>query len=336
MERTGDGKHQARSVGPFDSWLRSWSCHPLSSSLFRLSDIGAAVLALGSISPRWHDNKALALVAELRGTHLNGLNVQKRISAERVNVVSSLCAPLLTLPDIAPLPEVLPAHHGDETEEVLCSEFLEAASEALLQRKIALSESAVLCLWLRHLPSLEKATLHLFERLMSSRGFLFPKLPARQSSFRGSPRNVRRLPGRRSSRCQTARRSGAPGMAALKQDQPADGGGGDFFLYLSVCLVFGSFSVRGCGLIWVNFFPSLGWVLLGSDVTPSGLGTSVGGLLLQALTVPLGPNFPGVAFGPRRLGPCVFRSPPGCYHRERAGPSPIQSRRQHPHLTWCL
>ncbi|XP_074137784.1 Fanconi anemia group C protein isoform X5 [Sminthopsis crassicaudata] len=34
-------------------------------------------------------------------------------------------------------------------------------------KKIALSESAVLSLWLRHLPSLEKATLHLFENLIS-------------------------------------------------------------------------------------------------------------------------------------------------------------------------
>nr|XP_045360556.1 Fanconi anemia group C protein isoform X3 [Camelus bactrianus] len=36
------------------------------------------------------------------------------------------------------------------------------------RKKICLPVSAVLCLWLRHLPSLEKAVLHLFEKLVSS------------------------------------------------------------------------------------------------------------------------------------------------------------------------
>ncbi|XP_039736409.1 Fanconi anemia group C protein isoform X2 [Pteropus medius] len=41
------------------------------------------------------------------------------------------------------------------------------------QKKISLSKSAIVCLWLRHLPSLEKAMLHLFEKLTSSeRNFL--------------------------------------------------------------------------------------------------------------------------------------------------------------------
>ncbi|KAB0351784.1 hypothetical protein FD754_016641 [Muntiacus muntjak] len=48
------------------------------------------------------------------------------------------------------------------------------ASCQLLQRKgpdvtkISLPKSAILCLWLRHLPSLENTTLHLFEKLISS------------------------------------------------------------------------------------------------------------------------------------------------------------------------
>ncbi|XP_032248864.1 Fanconi anemia group C protein isoform X4 [Phoca vitulina] len=41
------------------------------------------------------------------------------------------------------------------------------------RKKISLPTSAVVCLWLRHLPSLEKATLHLFDKLISSeRNFL--------------------------------------------------------------------------------------------------------------------------------------------------------------------
>lgn len=41
------------------------------------------------------------------------------------------------------------------------------------RKKISLPTSAVVCLWLRHLPSLEKAMLRLFEKLISSeRNFL--------------------------------------------------------------------------------------------------------------------------------------------------------------------
>ena len=41
------------------------------------------------------------------------------------------------------------------------------------RKKISLPTSAILCLWLRHLPSLENTMLRLFEKLMSSeRNFL--------------------------------------------------------------------------------------------------------------------------------------------------------------------
>ncbi|XP_036912108.1 Fanconi anemia group C protein isoform X2 [Sturnira hondurensis] len=41
------------------------------------------------------------------------------------------------------------------------------------RKKISLPKSAIVCLWLRHLPSLEKATLHLFEKLIfGERNFL--------------------------------------------------------------------------------------------------------------------------------------------------------------------
>ncbi|XP_053887525.1 Fanconi anemia group C protein isoform X2 [Malaclemys terrapin pileata] len=110
----------------------------------------------------------LSLVTELKGNQFNGLNVQGRVSDNHVNVVSLFCVPLITLPDVTPLLEALLTYHGGGSQEVLSSEFLEAVNETFLKKKIALSESAILSLWLRHLPSLEKATLHLFGRLIST------------------------------------------------------------------------------------------------------------------------------------------------------------------------
>uniref|UniRef100_A0A8D2JBV8 FA complementation group C n=1 Tax=Varanus komodoensis TaxID=61221 RepID=A0A8D2JBV8_VARKO len=109
----------------------------------------------------------LSLVTELSQNPFNGFNSQQSTSS-RVTSVSLLCVPLITLPDVMPLLEALLRYHEDGSEEVLHSEFLEAVNEAILQKKISLSESAVLQLWLRHLPSLEKAVLQNIENLICS------------------------------------------------------------------------------------------------------------------------------------------------------------------------
>ncbi|MBZ3890685.1 Fanconi anemia group C protein [Sciurus carolinensis] len=90
-----------------------------------------------------------------------------KMAPERVTSLSRICVPLVTLPDFEPLVEALLTYHGHGPEEVLWPQFFEAVSEAFLLRKISLPASAVISLWLRHLPSLEKATLHLFEKLFS-------------------------------------------------------------------------------------------------------------------------------------------------------------------------
>ncbi|XP_027730930.1 Fanconi anemia group C protein [Vombatus ursinus] len=152
-------------------WIRSLLCHLLSSSKLGLNEVGTISQALGYTSPDYYPkllkNMVLSLVTELRVNHLNGFSIQKIIPDRQIKAMSLLCVPLLTLPDILPLLEALLTYHGDEPKEILCSEFLEGVNEAFLQKKIVLSESAVLSLWLRHLPSLEKATLHLFENLIS-------------------------------------------------------------------------------------------------------------------------------------------------------------------------
>ncbi|NXD17496.1 FANCC protein, partial [Nothocercus nigrocapillus] len=108
-----------------------------------------------------------SLVTELRGKQFNGLNIRGRESDSRLSEISLFCVPLITLPDLTPLLETLLLCHGGASQELLSSEFLEAVNEAFLKKKISLSETAVFSLWLRHLPSLEKATLCLLDQLVS-------------------------------------------------------------------------------------------------------------------------------------------------------------------------
>ncbi|NXP72242.1 FANCC protein, partial [Ramphastos sulfuratus] len=89
------------------------------------------------------------------------------VSDSHVNAVSHFCLPLITLPDLTPLLETLLCYHGGASKEILSSEFLEAVNEAFLKKKISLSASGVSSLWLRHLPSLEKAMLYLLDQLVS-------------------------------------------------------------------------------------------------------------------------------------------------------------------------
>uniref|UniRef100_A0A8C6YB67 FA complementation group C n=1 Tax=Naja naja TaxID=35670 RepID=A0A8C6YB67_NAJNA len=155
-----------------NSWIQSL-CHLL--SLCGLgkhdTDINKFISTLGYTSVDYYskliENIVSSLVAELNRTQINGFNSQQNISC-RVTSMSLLCVPLITLPDIKPLLEALLNYHDHGPQEVLHSQFLEAVNEAILRKNISLSETAVLQLWLRHLPSLEKAVLRNIEQLMSS------------------------------------------------------------------------------------------------------------------------------------------------------------------------
>ncbi|NXA37165.1 FANCC protein, partial [Eudromia elegans] len=156
-----------------NSWIRSLLCHLLSSSKWESNEAGTStfISALGYTSADYYShlikNMVSSLVTELRGNQVNGLNIQGRVSATRLSEVSLSCVPLITLPDLTPLLETLLLCHGGASQEVLSSEFLEAVNEAFLKKKISLSETAIFSLWLRHLPSLEKAALDLLEQLVS-------------------------------------------------------------------------------------------------------------------------------------------------------------------------
>ncbi|XP_019524343.1 PREDICTED: Fanconi anemia group C protein isoform X1 [Hipposideros armiger] len=155
-----------------NSWTRGLLSHILSSFRFDMKEVGLFTQCLGYAPADYYPgllkNMVLSLVSELRENHLNGFNTQRRMAPERIRSLSQVCIPLVTLPDFKPLVEALLTCHGCELQEMLWPEFFEAVNEAFLLKKISLSKSAVICLWLRHLPSLEKAMLHLFEKLISS------------------------------------------------------------------------------------------------------------------------------------------------------------------------
>ncbi|XP_074712204.1 Fanconi anemia group C protein isoform X1 [Strix uralensis] len=156
-----------------NSWVRSLLCHLLSSSKWESNDDESSTFTstLGYTSADYYchlvKNMVFSLVTELKGNQFNGLNIQGRVSASRVNAVSLFCLPLITLPDLTSLLETLLLYHGGASKEILSSEFLETVNEAFLKKKISLPESAVFNLWLRHPPSLEKATLYLLDQLVS-------------------------------------------------------------------------------------------------------------------------------------------------------------------------
>ncbi|KAM6036449.1 Fanconi anemia group C protein isoform 1-T1 [Theristicus caerulescens] len=156
-----------------NSWIRSLLCHLLSSSKWESNEAETStfISTLGYTSADYYchlvKNMVFSLVTQLRGNQFNGLNTQGRVSASRVNAVSLFCLPLITLPDLTPLLETLLLYHGGASKEILSSEFLEAVNEAFLKKKISLPESAIFSLWLRHLPSLEKAALYLLDQLIS-------------------------------------------------------------------------------------------------------------------------------------------------------------------------
>ncbi|KAM6169956.1 Fanconi anemia group C protein [Rhynchocyon petersi] len=156
----------------FHSWIQSLLSHILLAFGFDVKEDGPFCQGLGytpaDCYPDLLKNMVSLLVSELVETHHNGYNIQKRLASERITSLSQVCVPLVSLPDFEPLVEALLTYHGHGSQEILWAEFFEAVSEAFLQKKISLSTLAVVCLWLRHLPSLEKAMLHLFEKLISS------------------------------------------------------------------------------------------------------------------------------------------------------------------------
>ncbi|XP_007539933.1 Fanconi anemia group C protein [Erinaceus europaeus] len=153
-------------------WTRGLLSHILSTFRLDMNEVGTFTQGLGyepaDYCPALLNNMVSSLVSELQENHLNGFNTQKRMTPGHIRSLSQVCVPLITLPDVGPLVEALLTYRGHEPQEMLCSEFFEAVNEAVLLKKISLPTPAIVCLWLQHLPSLEKAVLHLFENLISN------------------------------------------------------------------------------------------------------------------------------------------------------------------------
>ncbi|KAM4051714.1 Fanconi anemia group C protein isoform 2-T3 [Anomaloglossus baeobatrachus] len=159
-----------------NSWIKGLFCHLLSSSGKGEED-PHIFAQLGCTATDYYDklleNVISSLIKQLRQSHQDN---RTPILAEQVRSISIACIPILTLPEVVPLLEALLLYHGTEPYEVLDSQFLCAVSDAVQRKKIALSESAVLSLWLRHLPSLEKAALDLFQRLIALQSKSFTEM----------------------------------------------------------------------------------------------------------------------------------------------------------------
>ncbi|XP_078070540.1 Fanconi anemia group C protein isoform X1 [Mustelus asterias] len=112
-------------------------------------------------------NMVSSVVKELQGSQCDRRSLFLTLPPERRRSYSVLCLPIVTLPEVFPLVEALLTCHEDGLDETLSAEFLESVSNGLLQKKIFLSEAAVMSLWLRSLPSLEQAIFHLTETLIS-------------------------------------------------------------------------------------------------------------------------------------------------------------------------
>ncbi|XP_032873591.1 Fanconi anemia group C protein isoform X3 [Amblyraja radiata] len=108
-----------------------------------------------------------SLVKQLQDDQCDRSSMFLRLPSERWRNISILCLPIITLPEVVPLMESLLSCRDNGLDETLSTEFLETVSNCFLQKKILLSESAVVNLWLRYLPSLEQTVLHLIESLVS-------------------------------------------------------------------------------------------------------------------------------------------------------------------------
>uniref|UniRef100_W5MSF2 FA complementation group C n=2 Tax=Lepisosteus oculatus TaxID=7918 RepID=W5MSF2_LEPOC len=157
-----------------NDWLWNLLCHLISEE--DKSAASTSLQTLSCIPEELHSNlvkdMVSSLVTELAGICHNGIHMPARPLSDRLHSLSVLCLPLVTHPEAAPLigtlllcPEF--GHNG-----ALSAEFLEAVGKAVLEKKLVLDEPEVMSLWLRCLPSLEKATLHLIDSLVSNESLL--------------------------------------------------------------------------------------------------------------------------------------------------------------------
>ncbi|XP_018413374.1 PREDICTED: Fanconi anemia group C protein [Nanorana parkeri] len=152
-----------------NSWIKNLVCHLFTSSEQKRNGEMEVIAQLQCSTVEYYDKLLKNIISSLiiQITRSQSDENKKDILDEHVRTISVTCICVLTLPEVAPLLEALLLYHGSGPKEVLDNYFLEVLNDAVLRKKIVLSESAVLSLWLRHLPSLEIAVLDLFQRLIA-------------------------------------------------------------------------------------------------------------------------------------------------------------------------
>ncbi|XP_075708497.1 Fanconi anemia group C protein isoform X2 [Rhinoderma darwinii] len=148
--------------------VQAWRifCHLLSSS--GNGEDTEIFAQLGCTSADYYDRLLKNIISSvIKRLKRSPQNTRNEFLAEEVRSLCVICIPILTLAEVAPLLEALLLYHGMESYEILEGYFLHAINDAIQKKKIVLSESAVLSLWLRHLPSLENAVLDLLQQLFA-------------------------------------------------------------------------------------------------------------------------------------------------------------------------
>lgn len=160
-----------------NSWIKRLFCHLLSSSGDRSEEDTHIFAQLECTAAEYYDSLLKNIISSLiKQLQRNQQDKRSGLLPEQIRSICMICIPILTLAEVVPLLEALLLFHGPEPYEVLDSHFLCAVNDAVQKKKIALSESAVLSLWLRHLPSLEKAVLDLFQRLIALKSKSFREM----------------------------------------------------------------------------------------------------------------------------------------------------------------
>ncbi|XP_018614942.1 Fanconi anemia group C protein [Scleropages formosus] len=108
-------------------------------------------------------NMVAWLVKDITSSSCYKVHELELCSYDKLYSVSLSSIPLVTCPEATPLIGALL-----QCPAALNEGFLEAVSEALLSKKLILKEPAVVALWCQSLTSLESATLHLLESVLSN------------------------------------------------------------------------------------------------------------------------------------------------------------------------
>ncbi|KAM8960588.1 Fanconi anemia group C protein [Pelodytes ibericus] len=167
--------YSSEATGPVElkanNWIQEFVCQIYSSSRLGIEEECKAIDKLGCSAVDFHEkllkNTITLLVSRIKPSQTDDTSNNNRLSADDIRSISVRCIPIHVMPALSPLVEALLMHHSTEPTEVLDCVFLDSVNTSIIQKKIDLSESAVLSLWLRHLPSLEKAILDLFQRLIA-------------------------------------------------------------------------------------------------------------------------------------------------------------------------